>query len=69
MSPCKIWTLKEQDMVFIFQMHPEILDALLESFKRVLNKHIGEHQELYRDDDWCDLFWLLPARHSYLNLL
>ena len=51
-SPCKTWMLCQEDMDFIFRMHPDIMDRLLESFKHSLSKHMDTHSHLYRDDAW-----------------
>ena len=39
-------------MEFIFRMHPEILDGLLMSFKKVLSRHMKQHSDLYSKEKW-----------------
>lgn len=51
-SPCRTWRLAGEDMEFIFRMHPEILDGLLMSFKKVLSRHMKQHSDLYSKEKW-----------------
>jgi len=46
------WQLSREDMDFIFDTHPAILDRIMLSFRERLHQHMQENKSLYREQGW-----------------
>lgn len=46
------WRLDEEDMEFIFKLRPEMMDRILESFKKTLTQHMEKSGHLYKEKEW-----------------